>query len=121
SFYLDEEGATWAQRTWQDPDTGETWDTYENLGFDASQQGWAGQRIARAISQAQVTQPTAACRSVTSIVLIDGKVSLVPKAAGLAPSDLTPGDAGAASDFATATSTVTQQGLQSFDQNSRNL
>ena len=121
SFYLDEDGSTWADRTWQDPTTGDIWDTYENLGFDASQQGSAGQRIARAVTQLQVTQPTTACRYVTSIVLIEGKVSIVPKAAGLAPTDLTPGDAGAASDFATATSSVTAQGLQAFEQSSRNL
>src|SRR5712671_2322615 len=46
---------------------------------------------------------------------------MVPKAAGLTASDLNPGDAGAASDFATATSNLTPQGLQSFDQNTRNL
>src|SRR5260370_39187928 len=46
---------------------------------------------------------------------------MVPKAPGLTASDLNPGDAGAASDFATATSNLTLQGLQSFDQNTRNL
>src|SRR5260370_6524142 len=46
---------------------------------------------------------------------------MVPKAAGLPPADLNPGDAGAASDFATATSNLTPQGLQAFDQNTRNL
>jgi hypothetical protein len=118
SVYQESDGSFWIDRTWQDPTSGVTWDTYEDVGFPASDQLAVGLRVARVSFQAQA-QP--ACRNVSSVVVIEGRVGMDPKAGGLSQFDLTPGQAGGVSDFATATSPLTPAGLQAFDQGTSNL
>ena len=122
AVYQEDDGTFWLDRTWQDPDTGATWHTYEDIGVPASDQLAAGLPVARAIARPVAqAQPTAGCQPVTSVVVIEGRVGLLPTAAGLAPFEVTPGLAGAASTVATASSPLSQQALQAFDQATSNL
>ena len=63
----------------------------------------------------------AGCHPLTSVVLMEGRVELQPKTGGLQMLDVTPGGAGAISDSATASSPLTRQAIQSFDQATNDL
>jgi hypothetical protein len=102
-------GELWRDRTFMDPATGETWDIYEDLGRSAD----LGQS-AQAVAQVQTG-------TMTSVVLLDGSVDLRPKGAGLGATGLTPGQAGASSDTATAQSALSAAGLQLFTTATQNL
>src|SRR5262249_27188540 len=127
SVYAEDDGTVWIDRTWQDPETGATWNTYENAGVAADDQRAAGLPVVHAtprflaLAQAQPQpQPQAGCHPLTSVVLLEGRVELQPKAAALTGVVLTPGQAGAVSDVAVADSALTPQALQAFDQATSN-
>ena len=114
--YQEDDGTYWLKRTWQDPATGATWDTYENVGVPGGDLTASSVAVAPLVAQAEP-----GCHPLTSVVLLEGRVDLEPKTGGLQPVIITPGDAGAVSDSATADSPLSQQGLQAFDQATSNL
>jgi FecR protein len=122
SLYQETDGSFWLDREWQDPDTGATWHTYEDVGVPADDLAAASLPTAHVAARpAAVAQAQAGCHPVTSIVVIEGRVGVQPKVSSLTAFDLTPGLAGAASDVATASSPLSAQGLQAFDQATSNL
>ncbi|MGI9144935.1 MAG: hypothetical protein ACR2IK_00030 [Chloroflexota bacterium] len=108
-------GTLWRDRTFQDPATGETWDVYEDLGRPADT-GLRAQAVSAAPLIAQSSTGT-----MTSIVLLEGRVQLQPKSSTIRASEITPGQAGATSDSALAQSPLTPTGLQLFLNATRDL
>ena len=124
-MYQEADGSYWLKRSWQDPATGATWDTYENVGVPVGDQIASSLPVVSAIprlgqSDAQA-QPQPGCHPLTSVVLLEGRVELQPTTGGLQAFDIAPGVAGATSDIATADSPLTQPALQAFDQATSNL
>jgi hypothetical protein len=121
--YQEADGSYWLKRTWQDPVSGATWDTYENVGIPVADQTAQSLPVVSAVSRFGQAgdQPQPGCHPLTSVVLLEGRVEIQPKTAGLQSLDITPGAAGATSDSATADSSLNQQGLQAFDQATSNL
>src|SRR5438105_11450087 len=120
TVYQEQDGSYWLDREWHDPETRDTWHTYENVGVPVDDQ------LAASLPSVQVhalpmAQAQGSCHPVTSVVVVEGTVGLLPTTSGLTPFDVTPGNAGAVSDVATAGSPLTQPGLQAFDQATSNL
>jgi hypothetical protein len=115
TVYQEVDGSFWIDRKWQDPATGATWDTYEDIGVPVNGQA-AASLSPVPIGAQPVTLAQPACHPETSVVVVEGQVEIQPKTVGLTTFNVTPGQAGAASDAATATSALSTQGLQSFDQ-----
>ncbi|HLZ30547.1 MAG TPA: FecR domain-containing protein, partial [Chloroflexota bacterium] len=114
-LYEDETGDLWRTRSLLDPDSGQPFDTYEELGRAVDQTAMGGQQAAA------VPPGQAASATITAGIVVEGRVGLVPKRAGQAGVDLTPGQAGAVTNTATAQSPLTPQGLQLFDQSTQDL
>ncbi|MBV9358901.1 MAG: hypothetical protein JO023_25625, partial [Chloroflexi bacterium] len=111
--YQEDDGSYWLDRTWEDPTTGATWHTYEDLGQPANEQAGSTGQSAMAAQ--------AGCASVTSVVVVDGRVNLTPATPELTALAVGDGQAGGASGEADADAGLTPQGLQAFDQASFNL
>jgi hypothetical protein len=115
SVYQEVDGSYWLDREWQDPATLASWHTYENVGVALNGQT-AATRPQPQIDGPRIPQqdPAGGCHPETSVVVIDGSVGMLPTAASSTPFDVTLGNAGAASDAATATSGLTPQAQQAF-------
>jgi hypothetical protein len=121
TLYEDEAGNLWRTRTFLDPETGETFDTFEEFGQgvetlpmpDQTDQT-AARRTAAPLAQAQSA-------SITTGVVVEGLLGLVPKQAGQPGVDVAPGQAGAVTNGVSAQSALTPQGLALFDQSTQDL
>src|SRR5438132_5813685 len=82
SLYQEEDGAFWLDREWQDPATGETWHTYENVGVPVDDQRAASLPPVQ-IRMLPMAQAQGGCHPVTSIVVVEGRVGVLPTAASL--------------------------------------
>jgi hypothetical protein len=118
ALYEDETGALWRARALLDPDTQQAFDTYEELGRAVDQIPTSDQGAA-SVAAAPLEQVPSG--SITAGVVVEGRVGLVPKRAGQAGVDLTPGQAGAVTNGATAQSPLTPQGFRLFDQSTQDL
>src|SRR5579864_9233723 len=122
TVYQEADGSYWLDREWQDPESGATWHTFEDVGVPADDQTAASLPPVRiSVNPIEVAQAQPACHPLTSVVVIEGVVGMLPKASSLTDFDVTPGNAGATSDVTTATSPLTTQAQQAFDQATSNL
>jgi len=138
----DDGGMLWETRAWQDPSTGESFDTQVRLGVtfpevadQVYQEDDGSYWLARSwqdpatgatwdtyenIGVPVDEQTASSCHPLTSVVLLEGRLEMDPSTRGLQTFDVTPGVAGAASDAATADSPLSPQALQAFDRATSN-
>src|SRR5579859_214660 len=78
AVYQENDGTFWVDREWQDPASGITWHTYEDLGVAVDEQQAASLPNAQARMQSLLAQSQPGCRPQTSVVVLEGTVGLQP-------------------------------------------